>query len=396
MNTATAVGGCKEIEAGSETFSREVEQINLPQSSSRVHLAYLDGLRAIAALYVLFNHLKWTCFGTGTGQQGLAGVLCCVFGYGHEAVTLFIMLSGFCLTLPVLGSGEVLRSGSLRFFIKRARRIIPPYYCALVLSLILDKLVIGQKTGRFWDCALPITANAIYAHIFLVQDLFSSLALKIDHPLWSISVEWRIYFLFPLLLLCWRRYGAAATTGATFAIAFLAAAVCEYRFHYEPSLEYIGVFALGMLAAKIAYSSGSQFSHLRSLRWDLASLPCLALCVFCAEHSSWSLYKLDFAFSLMCFCLLLCVSRPNPNAFGDLLKSSKIARLGLFSYSLYLIHAPLLQIFYEYAFRSLQDRPMQMFAVLTFVAVPAIVAISYWFYLLFERPFTSSKTVQEI
>jgi len=68
-----------------------------------LRLEYLDGLRAVASLYVLLFHAG-VCF-VGTGKPSRLSLLARVFRqplvYGHDAVGVFIVLSGYCLMLPV-------------------------------------------------------------------------------------------------------------------------------------------------------------------------------------------------------------------------------------------------------------------------------------------------------
>src|SRR5947207_10025957 len=70
----------------------------------------------------------------------------------------------------------------------------------------------GEKTQTHWAVTLPADGKAIWNHVLLVQDLFPDTSARINHVMWSISVEWRIYFLFPLFVLLWRKVGAAVTT----------------------------------------------------------------------------------------------------------------------------------------------------------------------------------------
>ncbi|MBD0258097.1 MAG: acyltransferase family protein [Cytophagales bacterium] len=78
------------------------------------HLRYLDGLRAAAALFVVLHH-AW--LEAGQAYQVL----------GHYAVGLFIVLSGFCLMLPVVRGDGTLPGGPIHFMRKPARPKQPPY-----------------------------------------------------------------------------------------------------------------------------------------------------------------------------------------------------------------------------------------------------------------------------
>src|SRR3954467_10500924 len=104
----------------------------------RIHLMQVEGMRAIAALVVFVNHAYAQVWSPQHGRP--PGGILSAFSYflvaGHLSVTVFIVISGFCLTLPVVSTGE-LRGGMFEFLKRRARRILPPYYGALVLCLAL-------------------------------------------------------------------------------------------------------------------------------------------------------------------------------------------------------------------------------------------------------------------
>jgi len=120
------------------------------------------------------------------------------FFYGHFAVNFFIVLSGFCLTIPLVKHNNFnLKGGAIVFYRKRIKRIVIPYYIALAFSMILIMGVIGVQTGRHWDVSLPVTGKDIITHLLLIQDVFSDTMFKINHALWTISVEFRIYLFFP-------------------------------------------------------------------------------------------------------------------------------------------------------------------------------------------------------
>src|SRR4051812_26575815 len=102
--------------------------------SKRVHLAYLDGLRGALALYVVVHHC-WIRGGL-VARPGLEGLATNWMLYGHLAVNFFIVLSGFCLMIPVART-QRLAGGVLDFYARRARRILPPYYAILLIGLVL-------------------------------------------------------------------------------------------------------------------------------------------------------------------------------------------------------------------------------------------------------------------
>src|SRR4051812_40381583 len=79
-----------------------------PGGLGRLHLDHVEGLRALAALVVYVNHAYAQSKPMGA-PDFLHGVLS-PFTYsmvaGHLSVTVFIVVSGFCLTLPVVAAGD--------------------------------------------------------------------------------------------------------------------------------------------------------------------------------------------------------------------------------------------------------------------------------------------------
>ena len=70
------------------------------ESGTRVRLGYLDGLRGLAALYVVMHHSAFA-FYTASEMPHRLRLLLKPLAYGHFSVDLFIVLSGYCLMLPV-------------------------------------------------------------------------------------------------------------------------------------------------------------------------------------------------------------------------------------------------------------------------------------------------------
>src|SRR4051812_40755494 len=173
----------------------------------RSRLAGLDGVRGLAALFVVLHHcylMSYPGYPHNTGPSWLAWLL-----YGHLAVVVFIALSGFSLAVAPARKGWQL-GGKARFAHRRAWRILPPYWAALVFSLIIAWAVIPQPGSA------PPDAKAVVVYGLLLQDVFGSPVP--NGAFWSIAVEAQLYLFFPLLLLVLRRAGAVAMVPAVPAV----------------------------------------------------------------------------------------------------------------------------------------------------------------------------------
>jgi peptidoglycan/LPS O-acetylase OafA/YrhL len=327
--------------------------------------------------------------------------------FGHDAVAVFIVLSGYCLMLPVArGDGHVV--GGTRYFIaRRAWRILPPYYAALLATLLLISLVpvLQTRTGTTWDDSLPAFAlGPIATHLLVIHDLFPAWIFRINGPLWSVATEWQIYFFFPFLLLpVWRRSGSLVTLLVGFAVG------CAPLW-FAPSVAarcapwYLGLFALGMCAASVGFS-GRSLEHplAKRLPWKLALWVLTGSCVlgttvlvktwFRVLPLSDALVGATTAALLVNYteCALNGGDRPKPMLLR-LLESRPLVRLGHFSYSLYLTHLPIVALCY-FGLRPFALSAQARMASLIALGVPASLAFAYVFFWLVERHFLGRPAV---
>src|SRR4051812_19923383 len=109
----------------------------------KARLHYVDGLRAFAALTVFLGHASLMVFWNLPADTPYLGWFL-FWANGDCAVVAFIVVSGFCLMRPVILSGE-LKGGIRKFYAGRCLRILPAYYAALFVSLLLIATLIGQK-----------------------------------------------------------------------------------------------------------------------------------------------------------------------------------------------------------------------------------------------------------
>jgi peptidoglycan/LPS O-acetylase OafA/YrhL len=372
----------------------------------RARLNYLDGIRGISALFVLFHHAFFqVVLDQHSGALSPAIARCFAFArYGPTAVIVFIVLSGFCLMLPITNApnGKP-RGGWRQYFSRRAVRILPPYWITLLCTLVLIWLIPGlqQPAGRAWDTAVPaLLWQPITAHLLLIHDFTAPYFVRIDPPMWSVAVEWHIYFLFPLLLFAWRKAGIVAAVALGMILGYLphklSHGILDFaRFHY------IGLFALGMAACWIATSTEPTAARWRSSMpwgWIAALFAVLSFVTVPRNFGSMSAIGIpDYVPALAAASLLIYCSL---SSHLDTEKGSRLVRMfeapwcvrvGQFSYSLYLIHYPLLAAMYLGLLR-VTSSPEVRLAVLWLVGCPVITLISFGFYTVFERRFVPSMT----
>ncbi|BDI33110.1 hypothetical protein CCAX7_51610 [Capsulimonas corticalis] len=371
---------------------------NSSSAKSRPRVLYLDGLRAVAALYVLIHHCLYQ-YSNANIYLGIERVLAGVFCFGHYGVCIFIVLSGFCLIMPTLHRDFVLHGGLTAFFTKRARRLLPPYYCSLILTIVLIATVIGHRTGMRWDVCLPLTAKSIVTHILLIHNLFGDMFYRLNYVYWSLAVEWQIYPLFPVLLLGWRRIGPGKTLGILATLVTVVFVATRHSSLQGLMPQFWLLFGLGMLAASIAYGSGDRWLNLRAKApWGALALISTALLILISvvkiKHGFGAqATDFDFIVGAWAFSLLVYISLAQDHPLRIALQWRPLVFVGEFSYSLYLLHAPLIQILLLYVLKPLGLSQTTNGWLLTILALLICLPLSYLFFLAFERPFITKKTL---
>ena len=328
----------------------------------------MDGLRAIAVLAVVVDHIAWHYHGRPpAAMNAIAGLPWHVAMWhllleGSHGVDLFFVLSGFCLSYPFLsrlaaGSGHAFDAS--QFFAKRIVRIVPPYYAALII------FAIPRMMQHY------ATLNDVVKQLF-----FTSMNTgNINEAFWTLAVEFRWYLVFPLVLWLWIRQRALFW-------ALLAAAVAVFNFA-TPIVD-VGTlpgFMLGIVAAHI---------YVRQSPWRRAALPALValvpVAIFAetlyrpvgASMGQASFAQIQISWQLAAFAFVVTAS--SYDGIRKLLSLPWIAAIGVASYSIYLTHAPLVGGLAN----SLPALNAPAFAC---VALAVALAIGFGFWKFVERPF---------
>jgi peptidoglycan/LPS O-acetylase OafA/YrhL len=351
----------------------------------------LDGIRGLAALFVVLNHVferAWVGDRAYHAPFWAAWML-----YGRFAVIVFIALSGFSLGLGPARSGWRFKSIAT-YAHRRAWRILPSYWAALVFSLVMTWFVLAQPG---WP--VP-NGKSVVVYGLLMQDAFAQghhagfwSAGSPNRAFWSIAIEAQLYVLLPLLLLLVRRVSACAMVGLVAAIVVTIGLLGPHvplmnsaLVKFTPDLAVL--FAVGLLAAGIVTAS----ERTRSRPWAGYALAAtvLVIALMVVKGATWSnlnLFWLDLAWAPAIGCLLAAIATSRPRPVVRFLDSRLPRSLGSCSYSLYLTHVPIV-IAVSYGLvlgRVATGTPT--FFVLAAILLPVTVCFARLFAAVFELPF---------
>ena len=347
-------------------------------------LAGLDGIRGLAALYVVINHVFLRAFPGYPVDH--APFWAAWFIYGRFAVVVFIVLSGFSLALSPARHGWRLDAVP-GFAHRRARRILPPYWAALAFSLAVAWLIVPQPGHGVPD------AKSVLVNGLLVQNIVG--AHSPNAAFWSMAVEAQLYIAFPLLLLLVRRWGGVAMVATVALIVAAVGIVGPHVAHLNMFVvqsppDLAALFAVGIAdrrdrrrepgAPVVAVAAAGARRRRAGGRVDLVA----GLGVDARPSVSGSTSRSGRRIA----CLLAGLATGRPARLSARARHrGRCGSLGSFSYSLYLTHAPIVAIVCERIVAGRVATGVPFFLVSLALVLPLTIGFARVFASVFEIPF---------
>jgi peptidoglycan/LPS O-acetylase OafA/YrhL len=344
--------------------------------SKQTHYAFLDGVRAIAALYVFVYHAYRMEFRAFENNALLSGFAI----WGYEAVVTFIVLSGFCLGL------KIERAEPFWSYIgRRSRRLLPPYYAALALLCLL--VIAAALRHGIW---MQFPLSHLLPNLFLVRELFPDPTdwLVGSTVFWSIGIEYRLYWLVPVFGACYRRWGLGGLGLSAIALYLLGASILAALHLPNGHLWLLFAFVFGVAAAQ----SLDRAVPIKYPVLAIGTLFLLAKAHFDQDKIDLTTLALtDLLFAVVIALLLQAGARVvkdgRSNRAIALLSHPLLGWVATWSYSLYLTHYALL----SYARRWLGWQGITGWSAILFQTIPVLCGC-WLFSLAFERPFLRKPT----
>ncbi len=362
--------------------------------TSAQRFARVDQLRGFAATIVVLCHMSVSAYvGAPNAGEPPLPWLGLLLGFGYLGVPLFFVVSGFCIHWPdarVRRTADAAPADWGSFFRRRFWRLYPPYALSLLLAIVL--LLVA--TGSF-----PTSAGALLAQLALVHTLDPRTFLGVNPPSWTLAVEAQLYLAYPVVSYLTRRLGPwralgvilATTMAYRFALTVTPLPPDHAKIAWEVFLARWFEWTVGALVAE--WAAGNVELPERFARWWL-TVPLVLVVVYVGEYHFWHSYiwvlrepVYGAAFALV-LLTALCMRQPE--------RASRVALwlggVGVWSYSLYLVHRPV-QLAFEPLARRLAASPLVIAhgiptSLLLFAATTPLV---YWlgrvFYRRCEEPF---------
>jgi peptidoglycan/LPS O-acetylase OafA/YrhL len=360
-----------------------------PQQRGRIHA--LDGLRGLAAMVVVLGHVVLASQPLMTNAQATGPVPADgslewlltftpmhIIWAGSEFVKVFFVLSGFVLTLPSV-RGQRLRLG--RYYPARMVRLYLPVWGALIAATVLHEAVSHRAVpgATSWlNLHSESLSTGVAAHDMLL--VVGPVGYAFTDVIWSLKWEVLFSLALPLLLVCLPR--TRVLSWAVVVLCFMLVVRSSVAGSRADYLLYLPIFVLGM---ELAFRR-EQLERLqtrlnrRTLANVLLKLVLAVVCI-CSLTADWWLPPGAGATGLPVLgaCLAV-VGTLTVGSFRRILESTPAQWVGKRSYSLYLVHLP---VVVALAF-ALGGRPSV--GVLLLLVIPLALAASVLFFRFVEYP----------
>lgn len=347
----------------------------------RENFKALDGIRGLSAFYILVHHAR-----LGLTQPYHEGYLkhpeqydkldkilvyaMGLFKFGHEAVIVFFVLSGFLISLKYAKDDFNWSEFKLLDYLKkRILRIYPTLLVSLALCVVSDYvifLISGQRNISNYQIK-----NFIF-NFFLIPD---APIWGYNFPVWSLKHEWFFYMLFPLLL-----FGSKKNffIPVIIVFSFFISYILGWHISYIGAAAYtLMPWFFGMCLAKIYQNKNDLIKYLPLFLFFGLGYTLLD------RNLNDNYPYLDSIFGLMTvgFFALLLSNKKNYLK----LTLRRFSWLGAFSYSLYLLHVPIINIIRAIVIKNEANHILPYHLYYVLISILIILPIVYFIYYYTER-----------
>jgi peptidoglycan/LPS O-acetylase OafA/YrhL len=354
---------------------------------------HLDMARGLAALVVLIGHLRsfvFLSYGDLKSHTPIDIVVWAITGFGHQAVMLFFVLSGFFISRSILVDDRTKGFTWPVYLIKRLTRLWIVLLPCLVLTLLCDRTGMSLSGMQFYDGQLygmynsgpnsetggiHLNFSTFFGNLFFLQTIIAPI-FGSNGPLWSLANEFWYYLMFPLLYIAVTRRWNWWVIAVNLAL-FVVTCLFVGRYMALSGL----IWGAGALSY-IIYERGWFAKALGTYTALGTSMTLLLFSLAVSKSNYGTDFAKDFFIGLAAASLVLVLARYE----GDSAAYHKSARtLANCSYTMYLVHFPFMALLVNVILHN-NKFEASFLGYSVFIGLGLVTLIyCYMIYWLFER-----------
>jgi peptidoglycan/LPS O-acetylase OafA/YrhL len=302
----------------------------------------VDGLRAWAVLGVLFYHFDFK-----------------IFSGGFTGVDIFFVISGFLITRNILADIDKESFSFARFYGRRIKRLFPALYATLLLTLLFGYLLFTPEHLLRLGKSLLYSVLSVSNFFFWKEAGYFDTAVDFKPLLhtWSLAVEEQFYLVWPAILFLFSKLGKKIWL--PFFLLLISVASLYGAERWLDSDPTGAFFLTPFRIIEFAFGAGLvwliDFQPKKKVLLEPLQLAALSLILYSFFFFNKQISFPGLSSLIPCLGAALAIYSGQARFLGYLLRNPLAVGIGLISYSLYLVHWPLL-IFYKYWHYSDIDR----------------------------------------
>lgn len=332
----------------------------------------IDGLRAVAVILVLLFHF-------GLGVPG-----------GFIGVDVFFVISGFLIT-------EVIRSACMSgkfsfysFYARRLTRLHPALLATVCICLAVGYLIMDPAALASLAAAAKYSILSSSNFLFWNSQGYFDASAKMQPLLhtWSLSVEWQFYLIWPLIVWASLKVGDRLLVSVLAVIALTSLVASQMMLSVDSSASYFMMPFRGFelaIGALLVFTKGFKpEGNLGSGASIAGILMIIASAFYLNSESPFP----GLSALVPCIGAALCIQFGASSAAG-FLRVAPMVRIGVISYSVYLVHWPILVFAKYYLYRELSGAESIGLFLLSIAAGHAL-------YSMVEKPFIDMRRAGKV
>ena len=339
--------------------------------------AEINGLRAIAVLAVIFFHAEFVIYSINP------------FSGGYVGVDVFFVISGYLITSIILKDLKENRFSFLKFYERRAKRILPALLTVILASIPFAWLYMLPKAMKEYAGSILSSLAFSSNFWFWQEDSYwaEPSALKPFLHTWSLSVEEQFYIVFPItLFLIWKltpKYMRhVLIIGGLLSILFanfMTAKAPEFSFYLLPTRGW--ELLAGAILAKPELNVGRNCHSILNKVMPAFGIGLILYAVYSFDKNTKHPSFITII-PVLGTMLLLCYS-DKKGIVNNILSNKIMTGIGIISYNLYLWHYPI------FAFSRLKNSHPSYINKIECIFFSIILALLSYF--LIEKPLRYGK-----
>lgn len=322
-------------------------------------------LRALAVILVVLFHLEVP-----------------FFGKGFLGVDIFFVISGFLMAVLYKDGQPV------EFLKRRVRRLFPPYVAVLLVTIAAGSFILLPNE------LYQLNEQSVYAAFFTSNigfwnenSYFDSSGFKPLLHLWTLGVEAQYYLFVPLIMWFFRKHSLS-----TIVLALGSFVLCALALYVSPKTSFFMMplraweFLIGAMAGLYFTNKGAvKYTSYRLLGViGLTSLIGVQFLPVDGNKLGFLIGHPGLASLLTCIATLLVIVYGLPTKFLDNKIASVFIYIGTISYSIYLVHFPVITFYFYKPFEGTQLSSGNIFDTLILGVIIALLSLALYYFI--EKP----------